>query len=172
MLKKAQKKEIVAKLAKDLTEAKGIVFSDFQGLPTKDIQELRALLRKDEVRHKVVKLSLLKLALQRAGVDASGFNFQVPLAVSMSEADEAVPAKITAGFAKTHNMLKVLGGVLEKKLVGAVEVKKLAELPSKAELRSQVVGAIASPLRGLVWVLSGNLCRFLNVLNAIKQVKS
>ncbi len=166
MLKKAEKKQLVNELVKELESAKGLVFSDFQGLPDADIQKLRMELRKQDVRHKVVKLTLLRRILLRLGVDVSEFTFRVPVAISYSREDEILPAKLLRAFAKTHDKLKLLAGIVERKLVGAVAINQLASLPGKQELRGQLVSAIAGPLRGLQSVLVGNIRGLMNVLNA------
>ena len=172
MLTREQKKNIVNNLAADLARAKSVVFSDFKGLKTRDSQELRANLRKEGISHKVVKITLLKRALGKSGADISNFNVQVPVAVSISFDDEVAPARIINLFAKTHENLKILAGIFEGKLIDASGVKALAALLGKQELRGQVVGLLASPLRGLVSVLSGNMRQFVYVLNAIVQSKS
>ena len=172
MLSITQKKQIVGDLAQDFAKAKSVVFSDFKGLKTRDSQELRANLGKEGIKHKVVKITLLKRALGKAGVDASSFNFQVPLAVSMSFEDEVAPARVINLFAKTHENLKILAGIFEGKMIDAAGVKAFAAILGKQELRAQVVGLLASPLRGLVGVLSGNIRQLLHALNAIKDSKT
>lgn len=166
MLTREQKKKIVQDLTQDLQNSKGVVFSTFQGLSAKNIQELRTVLKKEKVVYKVVKLTLLKRALKSAGIDAEKFDVHLPLSVSSSREDEVIAAKALNNFAKAHQELKIVAGILEKQLLLSQEVKALAQLPGKQELRAQVVGAIASPLRGLVGVLSGNMRGLLNVLNA------
>jgi large subunit ribosomal protein L10 len=52
-----------------------------------------------------------------------------------------------------------------------MEVKHLANLPSKQELLAKVVGSIKAPVSGFVGVLSGNLRKFVYALNAIKEAK-
>lgn len=172
MLTREQKKQIVEDMTQELKDARGIVFCDFQGLKTKDLQELRAELRKENVKYRAVKLTLLKRALREIGVDVSEFNFQVPMAVSFSLEDEVAPAKFLQAFAKKHEKLKILAGVLDQKLIDMAAVKQLAALPGKQELRGQLVGVIAAPLRGLVSVLSGSLRQLVYVLSAIKESKS
>ena len=49
------------------------------------------------------------------------------------------------------------------------DVKALASLPSKEQLKGQLVGLFAAPLSGFVNVLSGNIRGILNVLNARVQ---
>lgn len=172
MLTKEQKKQVVDVLAEDFGKAKSIVFSSFSGLSTSDTQELRAKLREQSVSYKVVKITLLKMALQRAGVDVSRFETTLPTAVSWSDTDEVAPAKVLSQFAKDHETLQVLSGVLDKQFMDENQIKQLASLPGKDELRGQLVSVIAGPLRGLVGVLSGNLRQFVYVLNAIKEAKS
>jgi len=52
------------------------------------------------------------------------------------------------------------------KFLAAEDVKVLAALPSKEQLRGQLVGTIAAPLSGFVNVLAGNVRGVLNVLSA------
>lgn len=172
MLSREQKKKIVKEMTGELAEAKGVVFSEFSGIPTRDIQDLRANLRKEQVKHKVIKLSLLKRALKAAGIDVSGFNYHQSLAISWSSEDEVAPARALNMFAKTRKDLKILAGVLDQELIGVEQVKQLAGLPGKQELLGQVVGVIAGPLRGLVSVLAGGIRGLVNVLNAVKGTKN
>lgn len=172
MLNKEQKKQIVQDLSAELKGARAVVFSDYQGMTTRDIQELRTLLRKEAVKYKVVKLTLLKRALEAAGIDTAKFTFGQPLSASYSVTDEVAPAKILNTFSKKHEHLKIVAGVLDGKFIEGKEVKALAALPSKQELQGQLVGVIAGPLRGMVSVLSGNLRGLVQVLNAIGQSKS
>lgn len=166
MLKKQDKKELVKKLVEDLAGARSIIFNDFQGVVAKDIQDLRAELRKEKVKHKVVKISLLKKVLERLGIDTANYQYQVPLAVSFSTDDEVAPARILQKFAKINDKLKILGGYLGKDFMDESKVKALASLPSKLELQTQLVRMLGGPARGLVSVLAGNIRGLVNVLDA------
>lgn len=166
MLNKEQKKKIVEDLSGELKGARAVVFSDYQGLSTRDIQELRSLLRREDVKYKVVKLTLLKRALEAVGIDTAKFSFGRPLSVSYSAKDEVAPAKILNTFAKKHEHLKIVAGILDGKYIESREVKALAALPTKLELQARLVYIISSPLRGLASVLSGSIRGLMNVLNA------
>ncbi len=172
MLSKQEKKNIIRELTEALKSAKSVVFSNFQGLATKDSQVLRSSLRKEGTLYQVVKITLLKRALKNAGIDSSKLDLGVPVSVSISAEDEVTPARILNSFAKSNENLKILGGVLEREFIGLEKVKVLASLPGKQELRQQLVSVVASPLRGFVSVLAGNLIGLVNVLNAIKEAKA
>jgi large subunit ribosomal protein L10 len=60
---------------------------------------------------------------------------------------------------------------MEGKFLDESKVKQLSELPSKDELRAQVVGTIAAPLYGLVNVMQGNLRNLVYALEAIRKQK-
>lgn len=167
---RAQKEQVVSEMSEALKSGKSAVFATYMGLTVKDFEDLRKQLRAEQVEIMVAKKSLLALALHNAqinGVDAEALEGGVAMAVGMS--DEVSPARIIAAFAKTHEPVKILGGVLEGKAVDANMVKALASLPSKQQLLGQVVGTIAGPLTGFVRVLSGPQRGFVQALNAIAQ---
>ena len=53
-----------------------------------------------------------------------------------------------------------------RRIPWATVLQALTELPSKDQLRGQVVGTLQSPMSGLVNVLAGTMRGLLNVLNA------
>lgn len=153
-----------------LTSGKSAVLATYMGLTVKDFEDLRKQLRAEQVDIQVAKKSLLALALQNAkitGIDAKALEGGVALAVGMN--DEVSAARIIAAFAKTHEPVKILGGILEGKAVDASMVKALAALPSKQQLLGQVVGTMAAPMSGFVNVLAGSARGLVQVLHAITQ---
>ena len=86
--------------------------------------------------------------------------------------DEVAPARVMMTFAKQHEALRMIAGVLEGKLLDREAVLALAKLPSKQELIGKAVGSIAAPLTGFVNVLAGNLRGLVYTLNAIRESKS
>ena len=169
---KKEKEQILADLEEQLKGAKSIVFADYRGTTVKKIEQLRKDLRKENVTAKVAKITLIKRALEKSGIDISAMDFKTPVAVLISKLDEVAPAKILTNFAKENKNVQILLGVMENKILTAQEVGALATLPSKQELRAQLVGTIAAPISGFVNVLAGNLRNLVYVVNAIKESKS
>lgn len=167
---RAQKEQLVSEMSDWLKSGKSAVFSSYMGLTVKDFEDLRKQLRAEQVEIMVAKKSLLALALQNAGItgiDTDTLEGGVTLAVGLG--DEVSPARILAAFAKTHQQVKVLGGLLEGKAVDAAMVKALAALPGKQQLLGQLVGTIAAPVSGFARVLAGPARGFVQALNAIAQ---
>ncbi len=171
MAKTRQKKEqALAEVTALLKDARGVVFADYGGLTVKDMQELRRSLRQNGVGYEVVKKTLLSRALKAVGltaVDTAVLQGMVSLATSAT--DEVEPAKQLVDFAKTHENLKVMGGVLEAAFVDRTKVMALAKLPGKQQLLGQLVGTLAAPLSGFVNVLQGNLRGLVQVLRAAAE---
>ena len=115
MQNKAQKKELVKDLAQKIKESKSVVFADFKGVKVKDLTELKKELRKEGISFKVLKKTLINIALKEAGVEASTKEMEGQVAISTSPKDEVAPAKIISKFSKANENIKILGGVLESK---------------------------------------------------------
>lgn len=167
------KETSVSRVTDKLKTGKGIVFADFTGLLVKEIQELRTELRKAGVYYEVVKKTILKRGLAGAGLNnVSVDELKGSVSVAVSNDDEVVPAKTLVAFAKNHDKLKVLGGVLASSYVDESRIKALAKLPGKQELLGKLVGSIQAPLAGLVNVLQGNIRGLVQVLKAISEKSS
>lgn len=163
------KESQVAELAGLLGTAKLTAFAAYQGLTVKELQSLRRAAREAGVTIKVVKNRLVRVALsqteQLKSVDTSLLTGQMLYAISSE--DEVAPAQVLAKFGKEHEALKLIGGIdATGTLLEEADIKALANLPTKDQLRGILVGTIAAPLSGFVNVLAGNVRGVLNVLNA------
>ncbi len=164
-----KKQTLVSELSELLGAAKMTAFAAYEGLTVADLQTLRRAAREQGVTIKVVKNRLVRVALQQSealkDVDTSSLKGQLLYAVSAE--DEVAPAQALANFAKTHDALKLQGGIsAEGKLLDEAEVKALATLPSKNELIAQVLATLSSPLDGVMNGLSGNLHALLDGVEA------
>lgn len=171
MQTREQKEAIISDLTKKLESSKATVFSDYKGLSVKDMTTLRKELRKAGVDMKVVKKTLIDLALKNAGIKAGIKDMEGQIALAISQEDEVAAAKIIAQVAKANENLKIVSGLLGKVAISKDEVMALAKLPSKEELLAKLVGTLNAPVSGFVNVLAGNLRGLVNVLKAIGEAK-
>jgi len=172
MITKEHKKKIVKDLTEKAKNAKSIMFVDYKGIQVKDVTELKKQLRAAGVQYVVSRKTLIDIALKDVGVTAGVKGLDGQIAVSFSNEDEIIAAKIIEKFAKINGNLKILGGVLGNQVLTEQEAKALAKIPSKEELLSRLVGSIKAPISGFVNVLNGNLSGLVRVLDAIKEQKA
>lgn len=172
MLTRSQKEEVVKDLTEKIKASKSIVFADYSGVKTNDINELKSRLKKEGTNLRVIKKKLVDLSLKNAKIEIDIKSLPGQLAITISDNDEVAPARVLSKFAKENENLKILGGVLGVKGMSAKEVSDLAKLPSKEEMLAKLVGTLNAPLTGLVNVLSGNTRGLVTVLKAIADSKA
>lgn len=167
-----EKEETLASLTEDIKAARGVVFTEYRGMTVKQLDSVRKNLRKENVKYKIVKITLLKKALAALGMNADGLKYSGPLALALSNEEETAPARILKSMIKDNPQLVLDGGIFNHELVGSDVVARLSSLPSKLQLLGQLLSVLQGPARGLVTVLSGNTRNLMNVLNAIKDKKN
>lgn len=167
---KSQKAETLAGLTDILKTAKGVVFADFRGTSVKDASALRRQAKKEGVSYVVAKKTLIGLAAKNANLEGvESEKLMGNIGVAVSDSDEVAAARVLNAFKKGKDNFKILGGIFERKFVGADIVNNLAALPSKNELLSQVLRVMQGPMTGLVRVFSGNITGLVRVLSQIKK---
>lgn len=163
-----KKQALVAELAELFATSKGTVSAAYTGLSVADLQELRAQARRNNVVIKVVKNRLVRVALASSdtfkSADTSLLTGQ--LIYAFSSEDEIAPAQTLAVFGKKHPQLQLVVGFNDAgESLDTVTVKALSELPTKDQLRGQVVSVIAAPLTQFLTVASGAQRGFAQVLS-------
>lgn len=168
-LSKQKKAEVVSQVSQLLEQSKMTVFAKYAGTSVKSMQQLRTDSRSNGTVVKVVKNRLFKQAIadnnKLKDLDVSGLHGQ--LLYAFNAEDEVAPAQNLAVFAKLEPQIEFVGGINgEGQLLSADDIKALASLPAKQQLRAQLVGTINAPISGFVNVLAGNVRGVLNVLNS------
>jgi large subunit ribosomal protein L10 len=165
---KAQKKDIVKALTEKLKQSKLIVVSEIKGLNVSDTTKLRSILRKQQISHQVAKLTLLKIAMRKAGIKTDELNLQTQVAVTLS-GDDTDAARELKKFSAGNDKLKMLCGFLDGQYLDQMAIRRLASVPTRMELLGQLVGVLSGPARGVVTALSGNLRGLVQVLSQVKR---
>jgi large subunit ribosomal protein L10 len=168
-LSKDKKAEVIKEVSELLNSSKLTVVAKYSGTSVKSMQQLRQTAKDGQTTISVVKNRLVKKAMQDnqkfANTDTGLLSGQ--LMYAFNSEDEVAPAQVIANFAKSEPQIEFVGGIsADGSLLSAEDVKALASLPGKDQLRAQLVGTIAAPLSGFVNVMSGNVRGILNVLKA------
>ncbi len=161
-----KKETLVNEYVEKLQRSQAVIVSEYRGLTTKQLQGLRRDLRNAQSELAVSKNTLIGRALAEVGLPAPESLFTGPVAVTFCYDEVAAPAKVLTKFAKDSKIMVLRGGLMGQSVFDEAGVQTLTELPSKEQLRGQVVSALQAPISGLVNVLAGTLRGFMNVLNA------
>jgi large subunit ribosomal protein L10 len=166
-MKKAEKILFVENLSEELKTATSLVLIDYTGLSVKRQQDLKKRLKEVGAKMFVAKNTLFKRAGENAKVAKETLEDTVlmgPTAFVITDADPIAPIQVLAKFAKEFEIPSFKVAVVEGKFQNKEALIKLSQLPAKEILYSQVIGAVGSPLYGLLSTLQGNLQKLVYIL--------
>ncbi|CAH1219727.1 50S ribosomal protein L10 [Paenibacillus plantiphilus] len=141
------KQAAVEEISVKLRESSCTVVADYRGLNVKQVTELRKTLREAGIEFQVLKNSILRRATAGAQLSEMDSVLTGPTAIAFSKEDAVAPAKILNDFAKKNEALKLKGGVVEGQFMDAVQIKAIADLPSREGLLSMLLSVLQAPVR-------------------------
>jgi large subunit ribosomal protein L10 len=166
-----EKELIVDDLSDKIKNTNGVVLTDYQGLTVAEISELRAKLRPLKCEYKVIKNTLSRLALKKAGISDFEKYFKGPTAVAIEKGDPVSVSKVLIDFSKEHSKLKLKAGLLGSKVLTLEDIRSLASLPSREALIAKLLGTMNAPITNFVGVLAAVPRSLVYVLEAIRKQK-
>ena len=164
--------EQVKELKEAFLKARAIYFTEYHGLNVSDITKLRSEFFKADVEYKVAKNTLIKLAAEKNMISGLDDVLVGSTAIAIAYDEPVAPAKVIKKFTNDNDLPKVKGILLDGEFLPGEEFKKLADMPSKEELLSQLVAVLNSPLQKLVSTLIAPMQNVVGVLNNLKEKKS
>lgn len=169
-LTREQKATAVEEITGRLESVNTLYLTDYKGLSVEQANELRNRFRKSGVDYKVLKNTLLRLAMERiGGYDDLYDHLNGPTAVAFSE-EPAAPARVIKKFVED---LKIELPELKAAFVdgavysGADQIEVLASLKSKDELIAEIIGLLMAPMTNVVGALQA---QGQNLVGAIKTI--
>lgn len=157
----------VANLREQLGDAKTFFLVDYQGLSADELGSLRNDVRAAGGRFLVAKNTLINVVLKEQGVEGFDEMLKGPTALVLVGEEMAAPVKAITEFAKAHakELPRSKGGRLEGSILGEDALERVAKMPTKTDVQSQLVGVLLAPLQQLVGVLDGPQRNLVTVLN-------
>lgn len=173
-MKKSEKPIFVENLTAELKSASSVVLVNYSGLSVKMQQELKKRLKPVGGKMTIVKNTLFKRAGNEAKVDDKVLDDNIlsgPTAMIIGQDDPIAPLQVLYKFAKEFDIPNLKVGLIDGNFQDKSALEKIAQLPSKDVLFAQVVGAVASPMYGMVSVLQANLQKLVYILKSAADKK-
>jgi large subunit ribosomal protein L10 len=148
-----EKVETIEDLKSRLQGVKTVLLAEYRGLTVSQLSDLRKQLKAVSAEYKVVKNRLARLAIVSSDVAGLGPALKGPTGMVLAKGDPVSVAKTLQTFARTHQALVLKVGIVDGQILEPAGLKALADLPSRAALRAQIVGALQGPLAQLVGLL-------------------
>ncbi len=145
-----EKQQYVAELKDKLTNAAAGVLVDYKGITVADDTKLRKELREAGVEYRVVKNTMLRLALKDTPYEEISNVLENTTALALSHEDPIIAAKIICKYIESSkSSYAVKAGFADGKPMDKAGVETLAKLPNKEGLISMLLSVLTGNLRGL-----------------------
>lgn len=146
---KEEKKALVGQYERLLKDSHAIFVMSYSKMSMANVNAVRSAAREFGGEIHVVKNTLMKIALKNAGyVDSDLFNESSVVGFALGD----VPglAKVLNKTIKEESFFALKGGYLEKEFMEPKQIVMLAELPSREQVRAQLLALINTPATKLV----------------------
>ena len=174
-MNKTDKITAIADLKKNFVESNAAFFADYKGLTVEQVNDLRKKLRSHNVKVKVVKNNLARLAVKEAktGVNAEQLLDTVagPTMVAFAYGDVAAAAKVIQKFVEDNEVFNLKESLLGGQRLTTKQVEELSKLPSREVLLAKLLGSLNAPTTNFVGVLAAVPRSLVQVLVAIEDKK-
>lgn len=151
---KAQKETILTQYMEWVSKSQAVVLVEYSGLKTNNLDAIRAKVREAGGEFHIVKNTLAKLALEKAGFNVPADYTEKSTAIGFAFSDPAGFAKALTEATKGMEAVKIKGGFMGAVTLKPAEVKALASLPPLPIMRAQLLGILQAPASKLVRILA------------------
>ncbi|ADD67163.1 ribosomal protein L10 [Denitrovibrio acetiphilus DSM 12809] len=170
-MKKADKEQLVAELSAQVKDSDALFLTNYKGLTYLQQTAVRSEIKEKGSDFKVVKNTLLKIALNNNDIDSMDSYLVEPTACAIVTGDVAAVAKTIKKYAKEFDKFEIKAGYLDGNVLTANDVNVLADLPSRDELLAKMLSSMNAPVSNFVSLLANIPRSLVNVLTAVKDKK-
>lgn len=141
------KKETVNEISEKLKNSQSVVLFRYAQTSVEDLQKLRRELKKVDSEVKIYKNTLVKRALDDMNIDLSSF-LEGPNAIVFGK-EILEPIKAIDAFAKEHDNVEVITGLVNGEVVSLDAIKDYASIPSMEGLLTMFAGGLIEHVKNL-----------------------
>ena len=163
---RTQKETNVSQIKAFWKDVQSIILADYRGIDVPTVTAVRDEFRKNNCHYRVLKNTLVKIAIQGTRIEPLSKMLEGPTALIWSTESPSQPAKIATKIAKEHEKFVIRGGYFDGQALDANGVKSLATMPGKDELRATLLMTFLAPATDFVRLVAAAPTNFMYVLAA------
>jgi large subunit ribosomal protein L10 len=167
---KAQKQQVLGEIKEAWQNVASIVVADYSGITVPVVTAMRDDFRKAGCHYRVLKNSLVKIAVKGSKME--------PLTALMSGTTAVIwttgeapqpPAQIALKWAKDQPKFTIKGGYYEGQLLDVAGVEVLSKMPGKNEIRASMLMTFLAGPQSFVAQIAAPVQNFAYLLDARKR---
>jgi large subunit ribosomal protein L10 len=148
------KKALVAEVSAIASRAQSAVAAEYRGLSVSQLTELRS-----------------KARAAGTSFECLGPVLKGPLVLGFSQEDPGAAARVFRAFSKDNEKLVPTAVSLSGKLLGAKDLERVANLPTREQALSMLLGVMRAPIQKLVGTLAAAPSKLVRTLAAVRDQK-
>jgi large subunit ribosomal protein L10 len=163
---RTEKEQQISAIKAGFTGALSVIAADYRGITVPSVTHIRDEFRKVGCSYRVLKNTLVKIALKDSPMAALGKLLSGPTALIWSLDSPTAPAKTALRIAKEQEKFVIKGGYFEGQVLDVAGVNKLATMPGKPELQASLLMTFLAAPTDFVRTIAAGPMNFMYLLQA------
>jgi len=166
---RTQKEQVLGEIREAFQNVASVVIADYRGITVPVVTAMRDDFRKANCHYRVIKNSLVKIAVKGSRMEPMSQLMVGTTAVIWSNEIPQTPAQLALKWAKDEPKFVIKGGYYEGQLLDVPGVDALARMPGKNEIRSSMLMTFLAAPQSFVAQLAAAPQNFAYLLAARKR---
>jgi large subunit ribosomal protein L10 len=155
-MERAQKEKVLGEIKEAFQNVSSVIIADYRGIKVPTVTTMRDDFRKAGCYYRVLKNSLVKIAVKGSKMEPLSTLMVGTTAVIWSNEAPQPPAQLALKWAKDVPKFIIRGGYFEGQLLDLAGVDALARMPGKNEMRaSMLMTFLAAPQSFVAQIIAG-----------------
>lgn len=170
-MERAQKEQVLGEITEAWKNVASIVVADYRGITVPVVTAIRDDFRKAGCHYRVIKNSLVKIAVKGSKMEPITELMTGTTAViwTTGEAPQP-PAEIALKWAKQEPKFQIKGGYYEGNLLKTTaDIEMLSKMPTKNDIRASMLMTFLAGPQGFVAQIAAPIQNFAYLLDARKR---
>lgn len=169
-MERTQKQQVLGEITEAWKNVASIVVVDYRGITVPVVTTLRDDFRKANCHYRVIKNSLVKIAVKGTQMEPITSLMTGTTAViwTTGEAPQP-PAELALKWAKEEPKFQIRGGYFEGQLLDLQGVEMLAKMPTKSDIRASMLMTFLAAPQGFAAQIAAPVQNFAYLLDARKR---
>jgi large subunit ribosomal protein L10 len=169
-MERAQKEQVLGEIKEAWQNVASVIIADYKGITVPVVTAMRDDFRKNGCHYRVIKNSLVKIAVKGSKMEPITSLMTGTTAViwTTGEAPQP-PAKIALKWAKDEPKFQIKGGFYEGQLLDKAGVEALSTMPGKPEIRASMLMTFLAGPQSFVAQIAAPIQNFAYLLDARKR---
>lgn len=168
-MERAAKEQVLGEIKEAFENVVSVVIADYKGIRVPSVTAMREDFRKAGCHYRVIKNSLVKIAVKGSSMEPISQLMVGTTAVIWSTESPQTPAKLALKWATQEPKFIIKGGFFDGQVLDAKGVDSLSKLPGKPELQASLLMTFLAAPTDFVRTIIAGPQNFAYLLDARKR---